>query len=279
MQFRVAAEQDVPGIVRLSGEAFGDEEAFVRRSIDVWAGPGQVYVALDNEDVVAQLFAVPCWAAGQPGVYLYALATAPEWRKGGVMSALMQYAEEAEAQKGARFAALIPASEPLYGYYEKRAYTKKVLLRHLKKEVMPQQMDEVDFTPFTPQVFAALRARYIETPYVDFTPERYGEVLADVYESGGLCAQSGEGYAVCFEQRENLVVAEMFAKNDVAAEGLLAGLARKTGKTKTVLTLAQNNNLCEGQGVLRPAGLWKPLWDGFDAQTLYLRFGFDEIKE
>jgi GNAT superfamily N-acetyltransferase len=280
MQFRVAAEQDVPGIVRLSGEMFSDGEALVRRSIDMWAGPGQVYVALDAEErVVAQLFAVPCCVAECPGVYLYALATVPGLRKGGVMSALMQYAEEAEANKGAHFAVLIPADEPLYGYYEKRGYTKKVLLRRVEKELLPRQAKDVDFTPFAPQVFAALRARYIKMPYVDFTPDRYGEVLADVFESGGLCVQSGEGYALCFERRNSLVVAELFAKSDVAADRLLTGAALKLGGAKTALTLAQNSNLYEGQGVLQPAALWKPLWDKFDVQALYLRFGFDEIKE
>lgn len=279
MEYRLATSEDLPALERLSGDVFGDDARFVKRSFRVLAGPGQVYVAQQAGRVMAQLYAVPCHVGAVPGIYLFALATRPENRGGGVMSGLMQYAEAAEAAKGARFAALIPANEPLYAYYDKRGYTQKIYLRHLEKQQGDAFTADMRNAKFSPEEFAARRSRYAAAVCVGFAPNRYKMILEDLYEEGFLCAETDEAYAVYKEREKDLLVAELFAESDAAAGALLGALGRQTGRGTARLTLADAAGPYAGQGVARPAALAKALDKKFDDKKLYLRFGFDEIKE
>ncbi|MFV0412295.1 MAG: GNAT family N-acetyltransferase [Oscillospiraceae bacterium] len=280
--FLPAQPQDTPALRALWQQVFGDEESFISQSLLSFAGPGQVYVAKQQEKLVAQLLAVPCNMGGQSGVYLYALATAPSARGQGVMGGLMAYAEEEERQKGAVFSALIPAGAALYAYYEKRGYAQTLWLRRVLLAPEAAQPGEdlpgVQFARPDAEGFAALREKYIQCPYINFTPGRYAPLLQDLYSQGAVFAINSGGYAVYMKTEDSVLVVELFAQNDAQAKAILCAIQEKTGCGGMALTLAQQPALFAGQGVLQPAGLLKPLQSEFVVKYPYIRFGFDELE-
>lgn len=280
-EFLSAQPQDTPALKILWHQVFGDEESFINQSLLLFAGPGQVYVAKQQGEPVAQLLAVPCNMGGQSGIYLYALATVPSARGQGVMGGLMAYAEEQERQKGAAFSALIPAGAGLYAYYKKRGYIQTFWLRRLmvapKAERADENLSGVQFAHPNAERFAALRKKYAQCPYINFANGRYTPLLQDLYSQGAAFAINSGGYAVYIKTEGGILVAELFAQNDAEAEAILRAIQEKTGCGGLALTLAQQQALFAGQGVLQPAGLLKPLQEKFVVKYPYIRFGFDEL--
>lgn len=277
MEFFLAQEAHRPAIHTLWRQVFGDDEAFIDASLDVFAGPGHVYVAQQEGRVVAQLLAVPCRLGGQRGCYLYALATSPTARRGGVMTGLMQFAEGSETGQGARFVALIPANGELFGYYRRRGYTLDIPLRHLTLRIAPGAPGDAVFGHFTAREFAGLRQQYLHSGYIHFGTPAYAMLLTDLYQSGVQSVRTTGAYAIYQPQKTGLLLAELGGCNDKSAWQLLRAVASREGRWQAHITLGQNSPLFERQGQLLPYGLLKPLGTGGCNAAPYLRFGFDTV--
>lgn len=278
--YRVATAEDRPALAALWQQVFGDDTPFVTACLNVFAGPGNVYLAQDEAGgVQAMLLTVPCRIGFTQGVYLYALATLPAARGKGVMSGLMTFAERRALAGGAQFAALIPANVGLFGYYRNRGYTKDIVFRYASRELRPKLVGLADFSRPSPETFFRLRERFITAPYIAFPADRQEMILADLYDSGGGIVRATDGYAVFFRQEDRLLVPELFAEDDTQAENLLGALAEQSGLSKAELTLPQQGGPFAGQGLLRPAALIKPLDYAYAHEEVYLRFALDVVKD
>lgn len=137
---RRSRSADLPSLMRLWQEVFGDPPAFTKKFYHTF-GADCAFVAEIDEKIVAMIHALPVSLAqnGQFawGVYIYALATAPDYRGLGIASALLQIAETAPftilptlsgaeemgpAPDSPTFALLIPGEESLFDYYLKKGY-------------------------------------------------------------------------------------------------------------------------------------------------------------
>lgn len=276
---RKALPEDRPALLALWQQVFGDDAAFAGRMLDDFAGAGNVYVAAsESEAVAALLLAVPCALAGQQGVYLYGLATQPRLRRGGVMTALMRHAEADKAGAGAAFAALVPASVPLYAYYQKRGYTVAANLRHVmleparSPEVAPRQQ------ALTADALEALRTRYLPVPAVTFPPVQMAMVVEDLADDTRL-AVTDAAYAVYFTAGEALYLPELAAESDEAATALVEALMKQGGYCRAHATVAAGGGLFARQGAVHLAALIKPLAEDFSVKAPYLRFGIDDVAD
>lgn len=108
---------DLRSITRLWQDVFHDDEAFVHAFLSRYYHPEHAFLRREAGRVVAQCMLVPCDSEmGRVG-YLYAIATAEEYRGEGLAA---QVTEEAVAYaRGNGFAAvaLIPANDGLRHYY------------------------------------------------------------------------------------------------------------------------------------------------------------------
>lgn len=277
---RQATSQDKEAIISLWNRVFGDDERFVAQSLDRFIGLENLFV-FENGQVQAILSAVPCRMQSRNGYYLYALATDPSNRKGGIMSNLMCYAEEQLERRNAAFFSLIPASQPLYAYYEKRGYTEHIYLRRLPYECgaccTAGPISAFPFDALGATELAALRRRYLPVSDIRFDTGRLQFLLSDLYASGALCVQSESGYAIGMQKNGKLLVAELGAANDDEACCLIEALAAQKQANSCEVTLPINSGLFKGRGTPEPAGLWKKADASFSASDVYLRFAFDEI--
>ncbi len=277
LECREACSGDREALAGLWRQVFGDDEAFIRRVLEDFAGA--VYVAAPpGGPPEAMLTAAPCRLGGREGVYLYALGTHPARRGQGLMTELMRLAEGRAAEEGAVFAALIPASAAMFGYYRKRGYTVDAPLRHQWLEAGgPAAAPER--APLTAESLAAARRAWLKVPCVEFSPARMGFIAEDLAEAADLALAPG-GYAVYLRgEGEELLAPELAAANDEAARALLRGLLARTGRARARLSLPAESPLLPG-GTLRPAALMKPLgreWPGGPAP--YLRFALDAPKD
>lgn len=283
--FRTAdvAHSDRSALFALWREVFGDDDETIATCLDDFAGQGNVYVAQMDGGVMAMLSSVPCrlyGAGGAPGVYFYALATAPAHRGAGTMAQLMTYAEAQAAQSGAAFVSLIPASPSLYGYYRPKGYMVETQLCHVSwaADGLARPADAV-FDAMTAEGLQALRAQFLPVPFVGFEGTRAGLVWDDILLVGAHTAQSEEGYAVYLVQDGRLLVPETAAQDPAAHQALLAAVARRTGCKEALLTLPPRNAGGFTGGVTHPAAATKWLHPQATQEELYLRFAMDVVAD
>lgn len=117
----VADSRDRENLIQLWRETFSEESYAVRfyetvsfEEILVWREAGTV---------VSMLHALPCFyeynGRTYRGIYLYALATAKDYRKKGIMGELIKAAKTRAKEQNLDFLWLIAAEPSLYAYYRK----------------------------------------------------------------------------------------------------------------------------------------------------------------
>lgn len=144
ISIRQSTPKDVPALQKLWQETFGDPPAFTNRFYETF-GKDCAWVAESDGKIISMLHALPVALTqnGQSywGVYLYALATSPDFRGRGIASQLLSIAERAPFStppvlEGAvkigltqvsdatpAFSLLIPGEDSLFAYYRAKGYT------------------------------------------------------------------------------------------------------------------------------------------------------------
>ena len=110
---------------------FHDSFRYIKLVFDTYFKPDNVFYVYDGEKLIAALLGVEydfqildeCNQVKTfKGMYLCGLATHPAYRKRGVMTELMKEAEVSAKVRGFDISFLIPASDHLREYYQKKGY-------------------------------------------------------------------------------------------------------------------------------------------------------------
>lgn len=118
------------GMERLWKDTFHDSDAYIRLIFDGYFKEGMKGYVLENGNLIAGMLGIPyqfeLMNEEEPGgmrrasgLYLCGLATAPEYRKQGIMERLIEHAEEEAKKSGYDFLFLIPANDHLRKYYSR----------------------------------------------------------------------------------------------------------------------------------------------------------------
>ena len=100
--------------------------------------------------------------------------------------------------------------------------------------------------------------------------EGYEKFTEYVYTEGGSTALSKNAYCLYFEDKEKIIVRDLFADSTPYALQLLQAVRERTGKEKAEIQLSQNSPLFLGEGKLTPHCLVKNL-----GKELYANLMFD----
>lgn len=123
---RLARGQDHPQLKALWSGVFGDEPRAVEAYFALRHRDEDMLVWTEGDRIDGMLSMLPVTlvqgGAAYPARYIYAVATAPEQRNRGIATLLLDRAAEMSRERGEAANLLAPASESLFGYYEKRGY-------------------------------------------------------------------------------------------------------------------------------------------------------------
>lgn len=115
---------DVPGLVSLWAESFGDERALVERFFELLPTMGTGYVAERMGETIGAAYLLNTQLnvpekLPEGCAYIYAVAVEPEQRGQGIGAALTRKCLRSAWDRGIASVFTLPASASLYGWYER----------------------------------------------------------------------------------------------------------------------------------------------------------------
>ena len=125
--------EDKNEIIPLWQEAFGDTEKEIKFFTDNVKN-ASCLVYCKGDKIASMMFLVDCFIDGKKGKYAYACCTLKEYRGLGLMSELLSFAQNEKYN----FLCLIPASDSLIDFYEKRGFTKREKIGKISFEQIPE---------------------------------------------------------------------------------------------------------------------------------------------
>ncbi len=141
-----------------------------------------------------------------PGHYIYAAATLPEYEGQGIMTGLLDFCCKRAAAAGDAFSCLVPASDSLFQFYEKRGY-RTLFYRdwyHFPpyhaatpgKNVFFEQLSLTDFSQRRRRFVENMGAALLQPDWL--YPYLYQELLAGKAEILSVTADCRCDYLVCY---------------------------------------------------------------------------------
>lgn len=271
----VADREEFPALAKLFVDSFGGTERFAMSVLEDFAGEGNVFAARKDGACTALLCAVPVTLLGRKGAYYYGLTTRSDQRGNGVMTALMDAAEQELTGRGVAFAALIPAGGRLFDFYAARGFEKAFPKRVLRRQIRNNLWAQAEFDTVTAKGLQMLR-RTFAPEAMELNAAGYTAVLTDLYSLGVTSVCTGHGYGLFFQKGNELRFVELFAESDRAAVALLEAARQKTGAEDAVLELGGSQTLFLGEGTPKDYGMIRFFGQPFDVRDAYMRLMLDD---
>lgn len=270
MQITTAKTSDISKIKELWVQIFSDSEKFADFAANL-CSPDGIYLVKEDDDIAAMVIAgVDLFAYGKKGFYIYGLATVPQHRSKGYAKQLMEYVCKDKFSNGHEFCIAQPAQESLFEYYKNLGFETTAYLRKGTITIKRNLWATADFDTATATRFKDMRSKFSEDEIVHFSPKGYEKFAEYIYSEGGSTAETKHGYCLYFEEKDKIVVRELFAESTQYATVLLQAIAERTGKDTMDIQLSQNSQLFLGEGKLYPHCLVKNL-----NKELYANLMFD----
>ena len=221
MIFDFAENSDIPALKGIWKKVFGDTDAYIDRYFSELFQKIQIAVLRSAQNKpVSMLSMIPvCLSTGKqklPGHYIYAAATLPEYEGQGIMTGLLEFCCKRAAVAGDAFSCLVPASDSLFRFYEKRGY-RTLFYRdwyHVPPYRAAKPGKNVFFEKLSSADFSQCRRRFVENMGAVLLqpdwlyPYLYQELLAGKAEILSVTADRRCDYLVCYPEAEILVVKE-----------------------------------------------------------------------
>lgn len=271
---RLMQPEDLPAMKTLWDAAFGvgdDVESVIRD----FAGMTHAWVDERDGQIAAMLLTPPVQLGSHKGVYLCGLATAKEWQKKGIATAMMKHVLDLLAQVGVEFAALIPENESLVPFYEARGFQKAFARRSLERPLTRNLWSRAEFDTVPVRSMSDLRVKFCPKT-VQFTAEATAWCVADLYKRGMTVVSNDGGYGMYLRKGDCLHFAELMAKSDDAVTCLLQAVReREVVAERAVFTVPDDSSLFLGEGRRYYHGMIRFLAQPFDLEGSYLGLALD----
>ena len=199
MQLTHALQEDIPALIAIWRECFGDEEDYLDFYFRNRFVPEDTLLVREDGAPVAMLTLMNVTRNGKSGFYIYAVATLPACQGRGLQRRLSSWAEEIMRQRGGSFCCLVPAEEYLFRFYEKLGF-RPGFARWEKKIKNDSSFDLIEFYPCSFKNFRELRTEYLNSiPNALVHPDReLGYIYQELCCCGGQVLRFYEGEKLCY---------------------------------------------------------------------------------
>lgn len=228
------SQTDIPALKKLWNRVFGDDEKIIDEFFNSVFDKETTVAVYDGDALASMLYMLPVTAVGggnrQKAYYIYAVATAEEYRGRGLAKAALAYAEKLAVQNGAVGTILRPATQDLFKYYKNLGY---ITDSYIQAENYTPKPIEADFTvqDISADEYKFLRDKYLENTetYIEFGKEYISFAINQCVHYGGkavkLTINDRQYGAFCYKIKDKLKIAELCA-DDAAYNSVVDALCK-----------------------------------------------------
>ncbi len=219
MQINCPLDTQIPGLRRLWQEAFGDSDAFLDAFFGLGYAPQRCRCITIDGQIAAAIYWFDCTWQNQKVAYLYALATARNFRGQGLAHALMDHVHRLLLSQNYAGAVLVPGNRALFSLYGEMGYIPMNCAEKIQvsagKPIAVRKIDKAEYD--------RLRRCFLGQNDVILGAESH-RFLSEVWE-----LYAGNRWVLAaFDNGPTLFGMELLG--DVsAAPGILAALGKETG--------------------------------------------------
>ena len=284
--YRLMQPSDEAAVLALWQSQHHDTEDFAKMVLERFAGVQNIYVADENDTIVAAALAVPVTLQGRTGNYL-CLCGEGSLLLAGLLDTLCTQ----QKLRGAGFTVAVPADAAQAALLQDKGFAQAFALRCLPREVSRNLWSQAEFDTVTAKKLCELREQFWKDTVqlspermavvlqerfypdtVQFPPEQMAVVLTDLYARGATIVSNEHGYGIYFRKEDTLYFVEMMADSDRAAEILMeAAREKEVIVEKAVITVGAAQPLFLGEGTRQEYGMIRFDAEPFDVSESYLR--------
>jgi len=202
------------GIINLWSKTFGDTHEYVEGFIDAFSDKAEFLTKEVNSETASMLCMIECSLSGRKGKYIYACATDEKYKKSGFMTELLEKAKDKAQKDGYDFLVLVPATKPLFDYYEKRGYKTFLKAKEIKvssKILKILSKGEASKSEADAKKINEMRKAFLtKSPAVMWTDEQMSFLIKN-YDK--VLYSENIGYAFLREENNTVFIDEICADN------------------------------------------------------------------
>jgi len=270
---RSATSYDIPALKKIWDGSFQDPINYIDFIFDRLAKPTDAIVYEDGDKIVSMLLMIEAkFVYRQESVdvvYILGAATATQYQNRGIMTYLLDHAENLARQKGVQLSVLVPGEQYLYNYYKKRGYSADFNVRLVKLkpgmlESSPQLDKPVMIDRISPAFIHDVRETALsELPHIRWSVEKIQTVMEDSFIYGDHVAaysgSLGNSYIFYSTDKRKLFIKECLGSTEEAQLALIRSVVRGNRVKSAQITLPLRSSLFELEGQIIPYGMAKPL--------------------
>ena len=247
--YRLMQPSDEAAVLALWQSQHHDTEDFAKMVLERFAGVQNIYVADENDTIVAAALAVPVTLQGRAGNYL-CLCGEGSLLLAGLLDTLCAQ----QKLRGSGFTVAVPADAAQAALLQDKGFAQAFALRCLPREVSRNLWSQAEFDTVTAKKLCELREQFWKDT-VQLNPERMAVVLQELYARGATIVSNEHGYGIYFRKEDTLYFVEMMADSDRAAEILMeAAREKEVIVEKAVITVGAAQPLFLGEGTRQYRG-------------------------
>ena len=247
--YRLMQPSDEAAVLALWQSQHHDTEDFAKMVLERFAGMQNIYVADENDAIVAAALVFTT----------------------GLLAGLLDTLCAHQKLRGAGFTVTVPADAAQAALLQDKGFAKAFALRCLPREVSRNLWSQAEFDTVTAKKLCELREQFWKDT-VQLSPERMAVVLQELYARGATIVSNEHGYGIYFRKEDTLYFVEMMADSDRAAEILMeAAREKEVIVEKAVITVGAAQPLFLGEGTRQEYGMIRFDAEPFDVSESYLR--------
>lgn len=260
---RFSNEKDIPQIVSLWSEAFGDGEEEIRFFLDEWYKPQNTLVCELNGELASMLFLLEgsfCFEGEEyPAYYLYAACTAKKSRGNGLMGKLLAFAERTAYERNYDFICLMPGEKSLFDFYSRFGYIPAFKTNYVSFSAEEYSFDGDAELENSDVDLSEIRNSFLSgNPYFKWSGKAVDFAFAQNKLYGGSLISTRKGYCLYFEEGKKIAVKEITFTSD-SLSSVIALLAENSSFDKFLLRLPAWINPDFGKSDVRESAMLLPV--------------------
>lgn len=196
--YRLMQPSDEAAVLALWQSQHHYTEDFAKMVLERFAGVQNIYVADENDAIVAAALAVPVTLQGRMGNYLCLCGEGSL-----LLTGLLDTLCAQQKLRGAGFTVAVPADAAQAALLQDKGFAKAFALRCLPREVSRNLWSQAEFDTVTAKKLCELREQFWKDT-VQLSPERMAVVLQELYARGATIVSNEHGYGIYFRKEDTL---------------------------------------------------------------------------